>query len=164
MTSSFTWLPAKPERRRRESWGKAWRGWAKASKENQKKKTNYNTAGALLRLFPSLTPTRDRTDSWTPTTPLSMTNRTLKTSSSKILQQYPYRSPTTLLSISHVTLYPHRLHYQLHLPMRPSLYHRLLTHRAYSLDSDWYDTDSRYSRPFPGLDLYISVASMTVKP
>ena len=75
-----------------------------------------------------LTPTRYWTNYHTPNDHrrlLSMTNRTLKTSSPKILRRYPYRSPRLCLSIQHVILYPHRLRSRLHLLTCRSPYHGL---------------------------------------
>ena len=70
------------------------------------------TTPPLLRLFPFPYPDTipDRLPS--PDRPprlLSMTDRTPKTSSPRILRRYPYRSPRLRLSIRHVTLDPLRL-------------------------------------------------------
>ena len=101
----------------------------------------------LLRLFPfpylnswpDHLPNPDR-----PPILLSMTDRPPKASFLKILQQYPYRSPTIPLSIQHVTLCPHWLHSRLHLPTCCSPYHGLwligLTPLSLT-DYNTYDTD-----------------------
>ena len=99
--------------------------------------------------------------------PRPITDRTPKTSSPKILWWYPYWSSITRLSIQHVT----SIHIdsvsnstcQRAVPLNMDYWLIGLTPLSLT-DYDTYDTRPRYSRPFPGLDMYISIASITVKP